>query len=313
MKTKSKILIIGGTGHLGQWIVKASVALLHPTFLLVRPATVAAKPHLIQSLTVLGVNILQGSLEEKRSLVEAIRQVDIVISAVKGPQLSDQLNIVEAIKEAGNSQRFLPSEFGLDVDRVQALECVQKMFETKAQVRRAIERSGIPYTYVCSFTFADYFARNLGQPGHLTAPPTDKVIIYGDGHKKVSYMCEEDVGSLTVQVANDPRTLNKFVHLRFPGNVLSQNELVALWEGKIGKPLDKINLSEEEILEQVQAQPFTWENISTAMKHAIFVKGSTCNFELGPHDLEASHLYPLQSYTHMGAYLDNFAEKSIIV
>ena len=33
--------------------------------------------------------------------MEAIKKVDVVISAVKGPQLTDQLNIIKAIKEVG--------------------------------------------------------------------------------------------------------------------------------------------------------------------------------------------------------------------
>jgi hypothetical protein len=47
------------------------------------------------------ITYLQGSLEDQASLVEAIKKVDVVISAVKGPQLTDQLNIIKAIKEVG--------------------------------------------------------------------------------------------------------------------------------------------------------------------------------------------------------------------
>ena len=80
-------------------------------------------------------------------------------------------------------QRFFPSEFGNDVDRVHAVEPAKTAFATKADIRRKIEAEGIPYTYVSSNYFAAYFLPTLAQPG-LTAPPRDKVTIFGDGHVK---------------------------------------------------------------------------------------------------------------------------------
>ena len=81
------------------------------------------------------------------------------------------------------AQRFFPSEFGNDVDRVHAVEPAKSAFAGKAKIRRAIEAAGIPYTYVSSNFFAGYFLPNLSQPG-ATAPPRDKVVIMGDGNPK---------------------------------------------------------------------------------------------------------------------------------
>lgn len=57
---KSKILIIGGTGYIGKFIVEASAKASHPTFLLVRETTVndPAKGALIQNFKNLGVTLL---------------------------------------------------------------------------------------------------------------------------------------------------------------------------------------------------------------------------------------------------------------
>ncbi|KAG1342804.1 hypothetical protein COCNU_05G010330 [Cocos nucifera] len=104
----SKILIIGGTGYLGKFIVGASARSGHPTFAL----------------------------------------------------------------------RFLPSEFGLDVDRIHAAEPASSVFALKAHIRRAIEAEGIPYTIVCCNCFAGYFLPTLAQP----EPPKEKVTILGDGN-----------------------------------------------------------------------------------------------------------------------------------
>jgi hypothetical protein len=40
--------------------------------------------------------------------------------------------------------------------------------------------------------------------------------------------------------------------LRPPGNVCSLNELVEIWETKIGKKLERLHVSEEELLEKIK-------------------------------------------------------------
>ena len=91
--------------------------------------------------------------------MEAIKKVDVVISAVKGPQLTDQLNIIKAIKEVGTIKSFSPSEFGNNVDRNHAVEPAKTIFATKEKIRRAIEVEGIPYTFVSGNCFAIFFAK----------------------------------------------------------------------------------------------------------------------------------------------------------
>lgn len=80
-------------------------------------------------------------------------------------------------------QRFFPSEFGNDVDRVHAVEPAKSMFAAKVEIRRAVEAEGIPHTFVVCNFFDGYFLRNLSQPG-ATAPPRDKIVILGDGSIK---------------------------------------------------------------------------------------------------------------------------------
>ncbi|KAF9613867.1 hypothetical protein IFM89_012415 [Coptis chinensis] len=60
-----------------------------------------------------------------------------------------QLKLIDAIKEAGNIKRFLPSEFGMDPSRMgHALEPGRDAFDKKMLVRKAVEDDGIPITYV---------------------------------------------------------------------------------------------------------------------------------------------------------------------
>ncbi|KAK1280525.1 hypothetical protein QJS04_geneDACA023177 [Acorus gramineus] len=303
----SKILIIGGTGYIGKFIVEASAKSAHPTFALVREATVndPAKAPIIESFKAAGVTLLYGDLYDHQSLVKAFKQVDVVISTVGALQLSDQVKIIDAIKEAGNIKKFYPSEFGNDVDRTHAVEPAKSVFAVKSSIRRKIEEEGIPYTIVSSNYFAGYFLPTLAQLDTTTIP-REKLTIIGDGNVKAIFLKETDIGTYTIKTVDDPRTLNKIVYFRPSANVITFNELVALWEKKIGKTLVKTYLLEEELLKLIAESPLPF-NIVHAINHSVFVKGDQTNFEIDPSfGVEASQLYPDVKYTTVDEYLHQF-------
>nr|POE48952.1 isoflavone reductase like [Quercus suber] len=104
MAAKSKILVIGGTGYIGKYIVEASAKAGHPTFVLVRECSLSnhAKSKISHHLITLGAFFVFGDLYDHGSLVRAIKEVDVVISAIGYHDLADQDKIIAAIKEAGN-------------------------------------------------------------------------------------------------------------------------------------------------------------------------------------------------------------------
>ncbi|CAI0377470.1 unnamed protein product [Linum tenue] len=311
MAEKSKNLFIGGTGYIGKYLVEASAQSGHPTFLLVRESTLSnpEKSTVIGKFKTLGVRFLtvssnsSGDLYDHESLVKAIRQVDVVISTVGYAQLLDQVRIISAIKEAGNIKRFLPSEFGSDVDHVNAVEPAKTAFASKAKVRRAIESEGIPFTYVSSNLFNGIFLATLTQLG-TTAPPRDKVVIFGDGNPKAIFNTEEEIATYTIKAVDDPRTLNKILYVRPPGNTISLNDLVSMWEKKIGHTLERVYISEEQLLKNIQ-ESATPMGVVLSIRHSVFVKGDQTNFEIEPSfGVEASELYPEVKYTTVDEYLN---------
>ncbi|CAL5382134.1 unnamed protein product [Camellia sinensis] len=101
----SKILVFGGTGYLGKYIVKASIRMGHPTFVYGRPITPNTKPSKVdlhKEFQSMGVTIIQGELNEHQKLVSIIKQIDVVISVLGAPLLLEQLKSIDAIKIAGN-------------------------------------------------------------------------------------------------------------------------------------------------------------------------------------------------------------------
>ncbi|KAH0679010.1 hypothetical protein KY284_020095 [Solanum tuberosum] len=120
-------------------------------------------------------------------------------------------------------------------------------FDDKIVVRKAIEEDGIPFTYVSANCFAGYFLGGLCQIGHIL-PSIDFVVLLGDDNQKAIYVDEDDIATYTIKAIDDPRTLNKTLYLRPPENILSQREVVQIWEKFIGKELKKSTLSKEEYL-----------------------------------------------------------------
>lgn len=55
--------------------------------------------------------ILQGDLSDHETLLKAVKEVDVVISAVGGEQIDDQVKLIAAIKQAGNIKVYMHNVF----------------------------------------------------------------------------------------------------------------------------------------------------------------------------------------------------------
>ncbi|KAK1371357.1 Isoeugenol synthase 1 [Heracleum sosnowskyi] len=303
--SKSKILIFGGTGYLGTYMVKASVSAGHPTSVYGRPMKSqqdSAKLDLLEEFRSMGVTIFQGELDEHDKLVEVLRQVDIVIVTLAIPQCLEQLKIIRAMKEAGNIKRFIPSEFGNDVDRISPLPPFQACCDKKKEVRRAAEKSGIPYTFISANSCGAYFVNFLLRPYD---EKLQKVTVYGTGEAKFVCNYEKDIAEYTVKVATDPRTANSLVIYRLPKNVITQLDLILSWEKKSERTIEKTYIPEEEIIKLSESFP-SQKAVENSIVHSIFIKGEQMNYELKEDDLDAVKLYPDYKYTSVDELLDIF-------
>lgn len=106
---KSKVLIVGATGYIGRRIVKASLAEGHVTYVLQRPeiGLDIDKLQTIFSFKEQGARVVEASFSDHQSLVDAVKQVDVVICTMSGVHfrshnILEQKKLVDAVKEAGN-------------------------------------------------------------------------------------------------------------------------------------------------------------------------------------------------------------------
>ncbi|PKI60508.1 hypothetical protein CRG98_019162 [Punica granatum] len=235
-------------------------------------------------------------------------EIDVVVSAVGGGNILDQLILVEAIKAVGCIKRFLPSEFGHDVDRAEPVEPGLSMYKEKRRIRRAVEACEMPYTYICCNSVASWPYYDNTHPSEVL-PPLDQFQIYGDGSIKAYFVAGTDIGKFTMKAIDDERTLNKTVHFRPQSNHYNMNELAALWEEKIGRTLPRVTITENELLALAAENRIPESNVA-AITHDIFIKGCQNNFSIdGPRDVEVSSLYAEESFRTLDECFGEFVTR----
>lgn len=70
------------------------------------------------------------------------------------------------------------------------------------------------------------------------------------------YVAEDDIASYTIKTIDDERMVNKTLYIRPPKNILSQRQVVRIWEKLIGKELLKTTLSKEDFLASMKGNLF---------------------------------------------------------
>ncbi|GMH26212.1 hypothetical protein Nepgr_028055 [Nepenthes gracilis] len=310
--TKGSVLIAGATGFMGRFVAESSLESGKPTYLLLRPGSLCpSKAKIVKSLQDKGAIVLQGLINDRELMQKMLKEheIEAVISAVGGGNLLDQLPLVEAIRAVGSVKRFLPSEFGHDVDRADPVEPGLTMYNEKRIVRRSIKESGVPYTYICCNSIASWPYYDNTHPSEVS-PPLDRFQIYGDGSIKAYFVAGPDIGKFTMKAVDDPRTENKIVHFRPSVNCLSINELASVWEKKIGRTLPRVTVTEDDLL-AAAAENCIPQSIVASLTHDIFIKGCQVDFSIdGPNEVEVTELYPKESFVTVDECFEVFAVKA---
>lgn len=312
---KGRVLIAGATGFIGQFVATASLDAHRPTYILARPGPRSpSKANIFKALEDKGAIIVYGLINEQEAMEKILKEheIDIVVSTVGGESILDQIALVKAMKAVGTIKRFLPSEFGHDVNRADPVEPGLNMYREKRRVRQLVEESGIPFTYICCNSIASWPYYNNIHPSEVL-PPTDFFQIYGDGNVKAYFVAGTDIGKFTMKTVDDVRTLNKSVHFRPSCNCLNINELASVWEKKIGRTLPRVTVTEDDLL-AAAGENIIPQSVVAAFTHDIFIKGCQVNFSIdGPEDVEVTTLYPEDSFRTVeecfGEYIVKMEEK----
>ncbi|XP_078178583.1 phenylcoumaran benzylic ether reductase Pyrc5-like [Carex rostrata] len=309
MKLERRVLIIGALEHLGTYITRTCAQHADFTMILVPELQSAngERNARLKEFEELGVAFIKADIYDTPKLLRAVRAVEVVIWIInlKSHTISrDVIEIVEAMRKEQSITRFIVAGFSYDVDRTQVFPEEQAFISMCRAMKRLIENSGIPFTFIIpNFLAGGVFGRKDGEDP--TSLPL-KFPFYGDGHTRVVFTDEVDVGTYIIYTADDPRTINKTLYIRSPENVMSLDELLVLWEAKVNKQCPTPCFSEEALSQMYIGAPKK-NKVELAIMHSAFIRGDQTNFAIDSSFGEvASDLYPSVVYTTMDVYLNKF-------
>jgi uncharacterized protein YbjT (DUF2867 family) len=306
-----RVLLIGATGRLGRHFVDALTEKEHQVVALVRTGAQGASSDqrpLLDRFASAGVQLVEGSLEDQDGLDRACRGVDAVVSCVdhRPDRLRLQANLARAASRSDRVERIIPSQFGIDSRLYR--EARVDHGDVKRELQRVFADCGTPVTFVHTNGLAGDWVGSLGQLG-LREPPHDDVEVYGEGTVRFSTVAPEDVARYAVRALFDPRAADRHVAIVPPDNLLTQHDLIDLWEAKSAAKLRRRTVSADALdarITELAADPVRRPPLAMAqLVRAAWVEGFGDGRRL-PDVLGLVELYPDLTYVRASAFLDRY-------
>ena len=236
------ILVTGGTGFIGQALVRQLVEMGKPVRILLRPSRTS--PQLPQGVS---IEVAVSSLKDERGLRSAMKDVDVVFHLAGSERLSSRADlqgvdingtkmITEAAQQAGVKQIIFLSHLG--ADRVSAFP----VLKAKALAEYAITHSALQYTILRSavvFGPGDQFTVSLARllrmsPGFFLSP--------GDGSVLLQPLWVEDLVTCLIWALDDPSMVNQTISIG-GGELLTYRETVEIICSELGIHRPLINMT----------------------------------------------------------------------
>ncbi len=215
----NSILVAGGTGDLGNRIIKALVKRNAHVVAIVRPNTDNAK---VAELVKMGVNVLKVDMGNVTELTAACRGVSCVVSALAGLRetiVDTQSLLLDAAIAAG-VPRFIPSDFASDFTQI--AEGDNRNFDLRKEFHKKLDSAPTASTSIMNGAFADILAYNT--PFYNLKD--NSVSYWGNNPDfKVDFSTKDNVANYTAAAALDPTTPKI---LRIASFQISPNDLVTM-------------------------------------------------------------------------------------
>ncbi|KAL4986701.1 hypothetical protein BDW68DRAFT_162626 [Aspergillus falconensis] len=202
--SKSNLLIFGATGAIGSYIT-AAIADARDAFgrigIFTSQSTLTSKTKEINALREKGVDILVGDVTVKDEVLKAFDGFDTVVSALGRGVIAHQVQLVQWADESPHIKRFLPSEYGTDIEYSPA-SAHEKPHQQKLKVRAATRGTrNLEYAFVVTGPYADvpfYLGATKNPRGGSFDVKNKKAVLLGDGKGRISLVACADVGKFVV-------------------------------------------------------------------------------------------------------------------
>jgi NADH dehydrogenase len=210
------ILVTGGTGFIGSYLVRHLAELGMPYRLLLQPGIDQAN---LPRQT--GINVALSSLEDERGVSSALRGVEVIYhlvgverAGVKANLMETEVNDLDRLtslaKRAGVRRFFYLSHLG--ADRASAYG----LMKAKGIAESIIRKSGLTYTIIRSsmvYGEGDNFTINLAK---LIKMSPGLVLVPGDGSTLVQPLWVEDLVTSLIWALDMPSTENAIIEVGGP-------------------------------------------------------------------------------------------------
>jgi NAD(P)-dependent dehydrogenase (short-subunit alcohol dehydrogenase family) len=213
------ILVAGGTGDLGNRIIKALLKRNASVIAIVRNNSDKEK---VAALNNMGVKVIHVDMNNVADLTAACKDVTCVVSALAGlgEAIIDTQSVLLDAAIAAKVPRFIPSDFSSDFTQI--AEGENRNFDLRKAFHKKLDHSSIAHTSIMNGAFADILFYNT--PFYNVK---DKSVGYwgNDADFKVDFTTKDDVASFTAAVALDENTPSI---LRIASFQVSPNDLVTM-------------------------------------------------------------------------------------
>lgn len=233
------IFIVGGTGTLGQTLVRMLREQGRPVRVLVRPGSAAkAEP-----LRKLGAELVSGDLRDPASLEAGCRGATHVICATSAgndrrdasrrmAEYEGPMSLLRAAQKAGTVEQFIFTSTLFPRNPVGYKFCWAKLM-----AEEAIQKSGVPYTIFrpCGLFF------EIVQRGEPIVERFGFFPVVGRGHKRTQMLAMVDVARAFVNSIGNPEALNRTFELGGPEHTTFE-AMCATWSRVWGRQVRVLHL-----------------------------------------------------------------------
>ena len=218
------ILIVGGTGVLGQRVTRLLLADGHAVRVMTRDP--ARADHLRQH----GAELVRGDLIDASSVVRACRGVHRVLAAAhavmgRGRYRSEYVDdaghraLVDAARESGVERFVYTSAQGASPDHP------VDFFRTKYKLEQYLARSGIDHVILRPSAFMEWHAHEFNGKSLLNKGRT---VLLGAGSRQRNFVAATDVAHVAATALFDRGMGSRIVEIRGPGD-FTDDEVAGLY------------------------------------------------------------------------------------
>ncbi|KAH8881729.1 NAD(P)-binding protein [Thozetella sp. PMI_491] len=232
------VVIVGGSGNLGSFVLKELLAAGFNVTALTRESSNSTFPA--------GVTVKKADYDSIESVQSAFAGQDAVVSVVGTLAIRSQTILADAALAAG-VKRFIPSEFGINTRKLEGLAIGKILVGKTAFVdyldELAKKNPSFSWTGVSTGFFFDYGIK----AGILINYKEKSIAVVDSGDEKWPASTLSHIGKVVAGILKHPdQTANKY--LETASFNLSQNELLAIVEELTGTKYTVKKLNGAELL-----------------------------------------------------------------